>query len=121
MKSIVLLTAIVLLIISGLGWYLQGQTPLTSAKDIQLAGVHVGGVHALGRFEPAGTVLRISAPSGNEGGCLAELLVEEGSDVAQGQLLARMDTYARRVTAVAEARAAPIGRRGPVSKNPRGK
>lgn len=54
-------------------------------------------VHALGRLEPKGTVLRIAAPSGNEGNRLELLLVEEGTKVAKGQILGRMDTYSRRL------------------------
>jgi len=54
-------------------------------------------VHALGRLEPKGTVLRVAAPSGNEGNRLELLYVEEGAKVVKGELLGRMDTYARRL------------------------
>ncbi|MDX1965971.1 MAG: efflux RND transporter periplasmic adaptor subunit [Planctomycetaceae bacterium] len=62
-------------------------------------------VHALGRLEPRGTILQISAPSGNEGARVEELLVEEGQDVARGDVLAVLDQHDRRQAAVAEARA----------------
>jgi len=62
-------------------------------------------VHALGRLEPRGTVLQISAPSGNEGARVEKLLVEEGQDVAVGDVLAVLDMRDRRQAAVAEARA----------------
>ena len=55
------------------------------------------GVHALGRLEPKGTILRVAAPSGNEGNRLESLYVEEGVKVVKGELLGRMDTYARRL------------------------
>lgn len=54
-------------------------------------------VYALGRLEPTGRVLRIAAPSGNEGNRLEVLLVKEGERVSKGQMIGRMDTYARRV------------------------
>ena len=62
-------------------------------------------VHALGRLEPAGTVLQLAAESGNEGAVVAELLVREGDDVRAGAVLAILDNYARRTAALAEAQA----------------
>lgn len=62
-------------------------------------------VHALGRLEPRGTILQISAPSGNEGARVEKLLVEEGQDVAIGDVLAILDMHDRRQAAVVEARA----------------
>ncbi|OYW21582.1 MAG: hypothetical protein B7Z55_05640, partial [Planctomycetales bacterium 12-60-4] len=62
-------------------------------------------VHALGRLEPRGTVLQISAPSGNEGARVVRLLVAEGADVAAGEVLAILDLHDRREAAVVEARA----------------
>jgi len=65
----------------------------------------VSSVHALGRLEPRGTVVRVSTPSGNEGACIVELKVVEGSDVVAGQVLATLDTFERRRCAVTEAEA----------------
>ena len=62
-------------------------------------------VYALGRLEPRGTVLRISAPSGNEGSRIERLLVEEGQDVQAGELLAILDVAVRRESAVRESEA----------------
>lgn len=62
-------------------------------------------VHALGRLEPDGTVLSLAAPSGNEGNVVAQMLVAEGQDVDENQLLAVMDTHGRRKAAVQEAEA----------------
>ncbi len=62
-------------------------------------------IHSLGRLEPRGTVLRISAPSGNDGARIERLLVEEGQDVQPGDLLAVLDSAVRREAAVGEAAA----------------
>lgn len=62
-------------------------------------------IHALGRLEPRGTVLKVSAPSGNEGACVGRLLVAEGDDVEAGALLAVLDNHDRRAAALAEAEA----------------
>ena len=54
-------------------------------------------VSALGRLEPLHGVIKVSASSTPEaigGGLLVELLVEEGDDVKQGDLLAVTDTAA---------------------------
>jgi len=54
-------------------------------------------VSALGRLEPQHGVIKVSASSTPEaigGGLLVELLVEEGDDVKQGDLLAVTDTAA---------------------------
>jgi len=62
-------------------------------------------IHALGRLEPRGTVLRISAPSGNEGARIEQMLVEEGQSVQPDDLLAVLDVADRREAAVVEAEA----------------
>lgn len=84
-------------------WWIAPQDNLlefnvTDTKESNAEGASVKTpVHALGRLEPKGTVLRIAAPSGNEGNRLELLLVEEGTKVAKGQRLGRMDTYSRRL------------------------
>ena len=62
-------------------------------------------VHALGRLEPAGTVLQLAAESGNEGAVVAELFIREGDDVDAGAVLAVLDNHVRRKAALAEAQA----------------
>lgn len=75
-----------------------GEFKVTEADSHTVAGSQFAtAVHALGRLEPKGTVLRIAAPSGNEGNRIELLLVEEGAKVVKGQQLGRMDTYNRRL------------------------
>lgn len=62
-------------------------------------------VHALGRLEPAGTVLRISPLSGNEGARVERLMVREGDDIAAGSVLAVLDNEGLREAVLAEAEA----------------
>lgn len=62
-------------------------------------------VHALGRLEPAGTVVRLSPPSGNEGARVERLMVREGEDVPAGSVVAVLDNAERREAAGAEAEA----------------
>lgn len=62
-------------------------------------------VSALGRLEPAGTVIRLAPKSGNEGASVESLLVVEGEDVYAGKTVAVLDTRDRRAAAVAEAEA----------------
>lgn len=62
-------------------------------------------VHALGRLEPAGTVLKISQQSGNEGTRVERLLVREGEDIAAGSIVAVLDNQSLRQAALGEAEA----------------
>ena len=63
-------------------------------------------VTALGRLEPVGEVLSVAPPAGAMAGAqvrLKSLLVDEGSRVETGQLLATMDSLPRLTRAVDEA------------------
>lgn len=60
-------------------------------------------VACLGRLEPEGKILRLHAPSTNESSCVQELMVKEGDLIKTGDLIAIMDTHARKQAAVREA------------------
>ena len=65
-------------------------------------------VTALGRLEPEGEVISVAPPAGAMGGAqvrLKRLLVDEGTTVRAGQLLAEMDSVTRLNRAVDEAAA----------------
>ena len=49
-------------------------------------------VTALGRLEPKGEVIKLSAPTSNEGNRIEQLLVKEGDRVRFGQVIAVMDS-----------------------------
>lgn len=62
-------------------------------------------VYALGRLEPAGTILQLAPRSGNEGAIVERLIVKEGDDVEAGATLAVLDNHARRLAALSESQA----------------
>ena len=62
-------------------------------------------VYALGRLEPAGTILQLVPRSGNEGALVERLFVNEGDDVEAGATLAVLDNHTRRLAALYESQA----------------
>ena len=62
-------------------------------------------VYALGRLEPAGTILQLMPKSGNEGAIVEQLLVKEGDEVEAGATLAILDNLARRAASLKESQA----------------
>jgi HlyD family secretion protein len=60
-------------------------------------------VSALGRLEPRGRVIRLTASPAVEGARLAQLLVKEGDEIRAGQIVAVLDSQQRLQTAVLEA------------------
>jgi HlyD family secretion protein len=60
----------------------------------QVAQADDGEVTALGRLEPSGGVIRVAGPS-HMAVVITELHVAEGDALEKGQLIARLDTYAR--------------------------
>jgi HlyD family secretion protein len=60
-------------------------------------------VTALGRLEPQGEVIRLSAPTSNQGNRVDLLLVQAGDRVQAGQIVAILDTHEQRQAALAEA------------------
>jgi HlyD family secretion protein len=98
------LIAISLLLSGGLAWWQWNQRQLAKQETPTAVAVpkrtHV---YALGRLEPAGTILQLTPKSGNEGAIVDQLLVREGDDVAAGAIVAVLDNQSRRVAALHEA------------------
>lgn len=61
-------------------------------------------VTALGRLEPAGEVISLSAPLALDGDRIAKLLVKEGEKVQTGQVVAILDSHQRLQDALAQAK-----------------
>jgi HlyD family secretion protein len=92
--------------LSLLGWhyYHQQQQTATAAKQAQLTAVVAPKtVTALGKLEPTGKVIKLSAPASTEGVKIDRLLVKEGDPVGAGQLIAVLDSQGRLQAAVNEA------------------
>lgn len=62
-------------------------------------------VTALGRLEPKGEVIQLSAPASSQASRVEQLLVKEGDRVTAGQTIAILDSRDRASAAVAEAEA----------------
>ncbi len=60
-------------------------------------------VSALGRLEPDGEVIQVFAPTSLDGARVERLLVKHGQQIRQGDIIAFLDTYARRESAWQEA------------------
>ncbi|MEH1945165.1 MAG: HlyD family efflux transporter periplasmic adaptor subunit [Nostoc sp.] len=60
-------------------------------------------VTALGRLEPKGEVIKLSAPSSTEGNRVEQLLVKEGDGIKAGQVIAIMDNRDRLQATLGEA------------------
>lgn len=67
---------------------------VTNAKPI------VERVSALGRLEPEGTTIHVFAPTAMEGARVENLKVSHGQQVRKGDIIAVLDTYDRRQSAV---------------------
>ncbi|MBW4617257.1 MAG: ABC exporter membrane fusion protein [Desmonostoc vinosum HA7617-LM4] len=61
-------------------------------------------VAALGRLEPEGEVIRLSAPDSQGGIRVAQLFINKGERVHQGQIVAILDSYFLRLAALEKAR-----------------
>ncbi len=60
-------------------------------------------VSALGRLEPLGEVIHVFAPTALDGARVEQLYISHGQYLKQGEVIAQLDTYARRQAALAEA------------------
>ncbi len=61
-------------------------------------------VTALGRIEPQGEIVKLTAPSGVSGAIVTELKVAEGEQVTEGQTVALLDGFEQAMATVNEAK-----------------
>ncbi len=61
-------------------------------------------VTGLGRLEPQGEVIHLSAPSALEASRVTQLMVQEGDKVRKGQVVAILDSYETRLSALNQAK-----------------
>ncbi len=94
----------VILAMGGITAYSLWQSSQTRVESNPVPSVpEIKTVTALGRLEPSGEVIQVSAPSSTQGDRVEELLVKEGDRVAQGQIIAILDSRDRASAALKEA------------------
>ncbi len=105
-RSPILLAIITSLVIGGISVYTVMRLQAT-ANEKQKTPVAVQPVvktvTALGRLEPKGEVIKLSAPSPREGNRVEQLLVKEGDPIKTGQVIAIMDNRDRLQATLSEA------------------
>lgn len=75
-------------------WRLQS-TQVTESQTTVVTPPQIKTVTALGRLEPQGEVIKLSAPTSNNGNRVEQLLVNEGDRVTVGQVIAILDSRDR--------------------------
>lgn len=78
----------------------KAQTPETKPVTAETSAPTV---NALGRIEPNGQVIRLTAPSGVQGAIVTKLLVKEGDEILEGEDVAILDGYEQQLAVVNEA------------------
>ncbi|MCG9891579.1 MAG: efflux RND transporter periplasmic adaptor subunit [Thermosynechococcaceae cyanobacterium MS004] len=93
------------MIVAGTGLYLsqRQQAAATDSAADSAALVQPKTVTALGRLEPRGAVIQLSAPTSSNGNRVDRLLVKEGDRVKVGQIVAILDSHDRLQAALGEA------------------
>lgn len=93
------------MIVAGTGLYLsqRQQAPATVSAADSAALVQPKTVTALGRLEPRGAVIQLSAPTSSNGNRVDRLLVKEGDRVKAGQVVAILDSHDQLQAALGEA------------------
>lgn len=76
-------------------WTLRQYSNSQSQSEIPPASLEIKTVSALGRLEPQGELVQLSAPSSAEGNRMSQLLVKEGEAVSSGQIIAILDSRDR--------------------------
>lgn len=100
------LAAIVLSVGGGVTAYQLSQPPAPSQQEQAAALLsQVKTVTALGRLEPQGEIVQLTAPSASAGTRVEELLVKEGDRVEAGQVIAILDNRDRLQAALKQAEA----------------
>jgi HlyD family secretion protein len=86
------------------GIFAQKPAATTQAAKPALKPVEVTAVTSLGRLEPLGEVVKVSAPSSQTGkGTISQLLVKEGDRVNKGKIIAVLDNRLRLEAALSKA------------------
>ena len=101
----IMLAVATTLLVAGVGAYTIRQFQSSQAETIQteVSMPEVKTVTALGRLEPKGEVIKLSAPTSSQENRVERLLVKEGDRVKAGQVIAILDSRNRLQAALEEA------------------
>ncbi len=83
--------------------YWRSNSVSESASEAPVIVEEIRTVTALGRLEPVGEIVTLSAPTSNQGNRIEELRVQEGDRLTAGQVVAILDIYDQRQAALLEA------------------
>ncbi len=93
------------LLIAGMGIYTLRQFSTSEPEAVPVTVMsEIKTVTALGRLEPSGETITVSVSSSAEGNQIEELLVDEGDEIAKGQVIAVLDSRDRLEAALHQAR-----------------
>jgi HlyD family secretion protein len=95
------IAALILTIGAGLTYRRMQQIPAEVTPTQNLPAIKT--ITALGRLEPQGEIIHLSAPTSSNGNRVDQLLVKEGDLIKAGQVIAVLDTRDRLQTALVEA------------------
>ncbi|MEA5581984.1 biotin/lipoyl-binding protein [Nodularia harveyana UHCC-0300] len=105
-RQLIILTVATSLAIAGTTGYKFWQSQvLETTPTAEVSTPEIKTVTALGRLEPKGTVIKLSAPASSQGSRVEKLLVKEGDQVKTGQAIAILDNRDRLEAALQEAEA----------------
>jgi HlyD family secretion protein len=89
-----LTTAIAIALLgTGYGLWRSQTTGQTGSQTVTVSPLQITTITALGRLEPQGEVIKLSAPTSNNGNRVEQLLVREGDRVKAGQVIAILDNH----------------------------
>ncbi|MFN6558970.1 MAG: ABC exporter membrane fusion protein [Nostoc sp. ChiSLP01] len=100
------IAASALIVVGGTSAYVLSRSP--SNQQVQnaspaVASPEITTVTALGRLEPQGETIKLSAPTANNGNRVEQLLVKEGDRIKAGQVIAILDNRDRLLAAYQQA------------------
>jgi HlyD family secretion protein len=102
----IVLAIATIFVVGGVSAYRQWQFQVSQTAATKAANTlkpEIKTVTALGRLEPKGEVIKLSAPTANNGNRVEQLLVKEGERVKVGQVIAILDSRDRLSAALEKA------------------
>ncbi|MDZ7956864.1 MAG: ABC exporter membrane fusion protein [Aulosira sp. DedQUE10] len=106
LRPFVFMSIIASLLVGGISFYTVKRLQYSGNSDTQVAAkklLEIKTVTALGRLEPKGEVIKLSATVSTQGSRVEQLLVKEGDRIKKGQIIAILDSRDRLQAALNEA------------------